>query len=146
MKHLKLFESFKEENLYGISPEELQYFFTDLTDDGYIVDINFKKRLKQGTFIALPRLRFDSKVDFNLDTYIEVKIKKNWVAVFGDIHYPSAVRKIASDLNNIIESEFYKDIIQTVDDRLGEFGLYIQNQIIKDDYILVMICKSKNEN
>lgn len=49
MKHLRFFESLSSENdyirEYGLTPDDVKFFFTDLTDLGFLVNVRFYKKL-----------------------------------------------------------------------------------------------------
>ena len=44
MKYLKTFEN-SEELEFGVTPEDIGYLFTDISDNGWKVDVSFLKKL-----------------------------------------------------------------------------------------------------
>jgi hypothetical protein len=45
MKYLKTFEN-SEEIEFGVTPEDIEYLFTDISDNGWIVNVRFMKKYK----------------------------------------------------------------------------------------------------
>ena len=79
MKHLKKFFENQEEDYikyYGLYPEDIKDMFIDLIDDGWVINVDFKKKLFQyKTLINSPV--DDKDLILNLQPVIEVRIKKN---------------------------------------------------------------------
>ena len=44
MKYLKTFES-SEKLEFGVTPEDIEYLFTDISDNGWKVNVNFSRKL-----------------------------------------------------------------------------------------------------
>lgn len=134
MKYLKFFESSDLED-YGITAEEVEYLFTDLTDTGdYSINVYFKKKLKQMNGYKIGTIN-----RFNLVTipYIEVRLKTNIVKRLNirlpgsDQNYEFLVR---GELNKLLHSDIFKETIEISNERLKEYGLYIsQNNYDKID-------------
>ena len=77
MKHLKYFES-NEDYIkeYGMTPDDITYFFTDLIDSGWIIRTRFYKKLYKFD-VNEPMKEGDIKL--GLVPYIEVTVTKNWI-------------------------------------------------------------------
>jgi len=119
MKYLKKFES-SEEIDFGLTPEDIEYLFTDISDIGWKVDVKFLRRL------------FNVKSDkpvfkvFRLIPYIEVTISKPTQVErrFGRSKWDEV-----QELKSFIESDEFREIIEVASLRLNEFELYIQPKI-----------------
>ena len=142
MKYLKYFESESIEdkfytNEYGISPDELKYFFTDLTDSGWKINIGFHKKLYKFD-VHEPIKPVDITVGFV--PYIEVKITKDWDR-FG-----VSIWQATQYLNDLINSEEYLEIIDVAAHRLSDSSLFIQRQYIENKQIHILIYRKTDEN
>jgi hypothetical protein len=126
MKYLKKFESSNDEIL-GVTPEDIKYLFTDISDNGWTVHVRFLKKLFD--FTLKPEFKdTGSDLKFGLIPYIQVSISKptpfeqrfrrsKWVEIQG--------------LNDYINSEDFKEIIEVVSLRLNDLGLYIKSSILE---------------
>jgi hypothetical protein len=118
MKYLKKFES-SEEIDFGVTPEDIKYLFTDISDIGWQVDVKFLRRL----FGAKP----DKPIfkEFNLIPYIEVTISKPTQI---EQRFSRSKWKEVQELKSFIESDEFREIIEVASLRLDDLDLYIQRQ------------------
>jgi hypothetical protein len=136
MKHLKKFFENQEEDYikyYGLYPEDIKDMFIDLIDDGWMVNVDFKKKLFQyKTLIDSPV--DDKYITLNLQPVIEVRIKKN---LFGFM----TRSEIESELHKLVQSEEMKEIIDVSSSRLKDYGLFISMCNMELDYLKILIYK-----
>jgi hypothetical protein len=129
MKHLKKFFENQEEDYikyYGLYPEDIKDMFIDLVDDGWMINVDFKKKL----FSHL----VDKDITLKLQPVIEVKIKKN---LFGFM----TRSEIESELHKLVQSEEMKEIIDVSSSRLKDYGLFISMYNMELDYLKILIYK-----
>jgi hypothetical protein len=129
MKHLKKFFENQEEDYikyYGLYPEDIKDMFIDLVDDGWMINVDFKKKL----FSHL----VDKDITLKLQPVIEVKIKKN---LFGFM----TRSEIESELHKLVQSEEMKEIIDVASSRLKDYGLFISMYNMELDYLKILIYK-----
>lgn len=142
MKYLKYFESdsFGDNfytNEYGITPDELRYFFTDLTDNGWSINIGFHKKLYKFD-VHEPMKAGDITVGFV--PYIELTITKDWN------RFEVSQWKATQYLNELINSEEYLEIIDVAAHRLSDSNLFIQRQYIENKQIHILIYRKTDKN
>jgi len=111
MKYLKFFEGVKENTQMGITTEEVKECFYDLTDEGWIVNVRFAKKLSNA---KLDKEKGGMIMD--LLPYLEIKIHKGHVNKF------THSRMIQLEL-----SEVYKECISKLNGRLDEHDLVVVN-------------------
>ena len=99
MKYLKKFEN-REEIEFGVTPEDIEYLFTDISDNGWIVNVRFMRKLYDFSTGTRQHL-----LKFNLIPYIQISISKNWD------RYVSPWLA-TQHLNELLNSEEYKEIIE----------------------------------
>jgi hypothetical protein len=131
MKHLKKFFENQEEDYikyYGLYPEDIKDMFIDLVDDGWMINVDFKKKL----FSHL----VDKDITLKLQPVIEVRIKKN-------LNPASYFRRseIESELHKLVQSEEMKEIIDVASSRLKDYGLFISMYNMELDYLKILIYK-----
>lgn len=140
MKHIKYFESVDSDSYlrdYGLTPEDISYFLTDLSDDGWIVRSRFNKKLHQFE-IDEPIKPGDIKL--GLIPSIEIIITKNWPRF-------EVSKYMANKLfNELINSENYLEIMDVFSNRLSEVGLYIQKQYISGFELHILIYRKTDKN
>ncbi len=143
MKHLiNFFESQEEDYIkyYGLYPEDIKDMFIELSDEGWVVNVDFKKKLFQHRAIINSTLA-DKDITLNLQPVIEVRIKKN---IFGFM----TRNEIKSKLHKLIQSEEMKEIMEVAGNRLKDYGLFISNYNIGTmagvelDYLKILIYKN----
>jgi len=120
MKHLKTFEN-SEELEFGVTPEDIKYLFTDISDNGWKVDVTFLKKL-------FDFRRFndgDENLKFGLIPYIKVSISKPTPV---EDRFNRSQWKEVQELNAFTNSDEFKEIIEVASLRLDELGLYINKQ------------------
>jgi hypothetical protein len=139
MKYLKKFESSNDEIL-GVTPEDIKYLFTDISDNGWTVHVRFLKKLFD--FTLKPEFKdtsitwidgnvyssTGSDLKFGLIPYIQVSISKP--TPFEQRNRRSKWVEI-QELNDYINSEDFKEIIEVVSLRLNDLGLYIKSSILE---------------
>ena len=128
MKYLKTFESSEE---LGVTPEDIEYLFTDISDNGWKVDVRFLRKLFDFKHTDKPILKF------GLIPYIEVSISK-----------PTSVeqRFNRSQWNEIQESDEFKEIIEVASLRLDELELYIQKLSYVNNSFNILIYRKTDQN
>lgn len=136
MKHLKkLFENQEEDYIkyYGLYPEDIKDMFIDLVDDGWMVNVDFKKKLSQHSAIINSPL-VDKDITLKLQPVIEVRIKKN---LFGFM----TISEIEIELHKLVKSEEMKEIMEVASSRLKDYGLFIRMYNMELDYLKILIFK-----
>lgn len=136
MKYLKTFESSEE---LGVTPEDIEYLFTDISDNGWKVDVRFLRKLFDFRNIQYFSHRRQDKpiLKFGLIPYIEVSISK-----------PTSVeqRFNRSQWNEIQESDEFKEIIEVASLRLDELELYIQKLSYVNNSFNILIYRKTDQN
>ncbi len=133
MKYLKTFEN-SEEIDFGVTPEDIEYLFTDISDNGWVVNVRFMKKLYDlSTGTRQHLLKFD------LIPYIQISISKNWD------RYVSPWLA-TQHLNELLNSEEYKEIIEVTSLRLDDLGYYIQKQYIERKHLNILIYRKTDQN
>jgi hypothetical protein len=133
MKYLKTFEN-SEEIEFGVTPEDIEYLFTDISDNGWIVNVRFMKKLYDFSTGTRQHL-----LKFNLIPYIQISISKNWD------RYVSPWLA-TQHLNELLNSEEYKEIIEVTSLRLDDLGYYIQKQYIERKHLNILIYRKTDQN
>jgi len=133
MKYLKTFEN-SEEIEFGVTPEDIEYLFTDISDNGWIVNVRFMKKLYDFSTGTRQHL-----LKFNLIPYIQISISKNWD------RYVSPWLA-TQHLNELLNSEEYKEIIEVASLRLDDLGYYIQKQYIERKHLNILIYRKTDQN
>ena len=138
MKHLKYFES-NEDYIkeYGVTPDDITYFFTDLIDSGWIIRTRFYKKLYKFD-VNEPMKEGDIKL--GLVPYIEVTVTKNWD------RFEVSQWKATQYLNELINSEEYLEIIDVASNRLSDENLFIHRQYIENKQIHILIYRKTDKN
>ena len=98
MKYLKTFES-SEELEFGVTPEDIEYLFTDISDNGWKVDVRFLRKLFDFKHTDKPILKF------GLIPYIEVSISK---PTSVEQRFNRSLWNEAQELKSFIESDEFK--------------------------------------
>jgi len=136
MKHLKKFFENQEEDYikyYGLYPEDIKDMFIDLVDDGWVINVDFKKKLFQHSAIINSHL-VDKDITLKLQPVIEIRIR-NRIAGF------MTRSEIESELHRLIQSEEMKEIIDVASSRLEDYGYRIRIYNLELDYLKILICK-----
>ena len=136
MKYLKTFESSEE---LGVTPEDIEYLFTDISDNGWKVDVRFLRKLFDFRNIQYFSHRRQDKpiLKFGLIPYIEVLISKPT---------PFEQRFNRSQWNEIQESDEFKEIIEVASLRLDELELYIQKLSYVNNSFNILIYRKTDQN
>jgi hypothetical protein len=134
MKYLKTFEN-SEEIEFGVTPEDIEYLLTDISDNGWIVDVKFMRKLYDfSTGTRKPLLKFA------LLPYIQISIGKN-LPLFQD-----SLWKINNELSDLKNSEEYKEIIEVVSLRLDDLGYYIHKEYVENKHLNILIYRKTDQN
>ena len=118
MKYLKYFESIEID--YGISSQELSYFFTDLEDLGCSIHIRFSNKFN----MPMPKLSTNHDKDYKLNFVlipcinVEITISK----------YKIENQMVKKYLENLLISDVFLETIEVASKRLEDYGLFIQSK------------------
>jgi len=139
MKYLKSFEGSEEGSYLGVTPEDIEYLFTDISDSGWKVDIRFLKKLYQ----LKKSIYYNEDSPLGLIHYIGVSISKPTPV---EDRYSRSPWNEVQELNSFIQSDEYKEIIDVVSLRLGELGLYIKSQEKQNKQLNILIYRKIDKN
>lgn len=141
MKHLRFFESLSSENdyirEYGLTPDDVKFFFTDLTDLGFLVNVRFYKKLFK---LDINEPMKDGDIKLGLIPYIDVTITKNWP------RFDVSIWQATQILSDLINSEDYLEIIDVASHRLSDENLFIKKQHIENKQIHILIYRETDKN
>jgi hypothetical protein len=136
MKYLKTFEN-SEELEFGVTPEDIEYLFTDISDNGWKVDVKFLRKLFDYKHTDKPILKF------GLIPYIEVSISKP--TPFEQRFNRSQWNEI-QELKSFTESDEFQEIIEVASLRLDELELYIQKLSYVNNAFNILIYRKTDQN
>jgi hypothetical protein len=136
MKYLKTFEN-SEELEFGVTPEDIEYLFTDISDNGWKVDVKFLRKLFDYKHTDKPILKF------GLIPYIEVSISKP--TPFEQRFNRSQWNEI-QELKSFTESDEFQEIIEVASLRLDELELYIQKLSYVNNTFNILIYRKTDQN
>ena len=136
MKYLKTFEN-SEELEFGVTPEDIEYLFTDISDNGWKIDVNFSRKLFDFKGTDKPILKF------SLIPYIEVSISKP--TPFEQRFNRSQWNEI-QELKSFTESDEFQEIIEVASLRLDELELYIQKLSYVNNTFNILIYRKTDQN
>jgi hypothetical protein len=136
MKYLKTFES-SEELEFGVTPEDIEYLFTDISDNGWKVDVKFLRKLFDFKHTDKPILKF------GLIPYIEVSISKP--TPFEQRFNRSQWNEI-QELKSFTVSDEFQEIIEVASLRLDELELYIQKLSYVNNAFNILIYRKTDQN
>lgn len=124
LKKFNLFESENNEDIiqFGVTVDDLKFYFTDLIDLGYNLRI-----YPTSTLVDMRLNSGDNLFKLGLIYYISVDI---WLSQTLDNRH---------NYKRIIESEEFKDIIEESNDRLKDHGLFIKEIIPYGSRISILI-------
>lgn len=137
MKYLKTFES-SEELEFGVTPEDIEYLFTDISDNGWKVNVNFSRKLFD--FKGTDKSIFKK---FSLIPYIEVSISK---PTSVEQRFNRSPWNEAQELKSFTESDEFQEIIEVASLRLDELELYIQKQSYVNNSFNILIYRKTDQN
>ena len=137
MKYLKTFES-SEEPEFGVTPEDIEYLFTDISDNGWQVDVSFLKKLFD--FKHTDKSIFKK---FNLIPYIQVSISK---PTPHEQRFNRSPWNEAQELRSFTESDEFQEIIEVASLRLDELELYIQKLSYVNNTFNILIYRKTDQN
>jgi hypothetical protein len=136
MRYLKYFESSEENTQMGITTDEVKECFYDLSDEGWVVNVRFSKRMMNAKVDSLA-----GKISMDLIPSIEIKIHKK---------FPEKV--FTQELMGLQESEVYKGCVELLNGRLSEYDLFIEFDKIErvqhtdGSQIFILIYRKSDEN
>jgi len=136
MKYLKTFEN-SEELEFGVTPEDIEYLFTDISDNGWKVNVRFLRKLFDFKHTDKPILKF------GLIPYIQVSISKP--TPVSDRFSRSRWNE-SQELQSFVESDEFKEIIEVASLRLDELELYIQKQSYVNNAFNILIYRKTDQN
>jgi hypothetical protein len=129
MKYLKAFENWdilipEDEQYNGLTKDFIDDMFIDISDDyGFKIITHFDKR-------AITKVdKEEGKMIINTIPYI-------WVRFTNDISDDTSSK---DRLDNYKRSKEFKDIIETANDRLHDFGWYISEPMVLGNQIRIFI-------
>ena len=137
MKYLKTFESNEEELEFGVTPDDIRYLFTDISDNGWRVDVRFLRKLFDFKQTDMPILKF------GLIPYIQVSISK---PTPHTDRFSRSPWNEAQELQSFVESNEFKEIIEVASLRLDESELYIQKQSYVNTAFNILIYRKTDQN
>lgn len=137
MKYLKTFEN-SEELEFSVTPEDIKYLFTDISDNGWLVNVRFLRKL------------FDFKLKnshpilkFGLIPYIEVSISKPTPV---EQRFNRSQWNEIQELKSFTESDEFQEIIEVASLRLDELELYIQKLSYVNNAFNILIYRKTDQN
>ena len=136
MKYLKTFES-SEELEFGVTPEDIEYLFTDISDNGWKVDVKFLRKLFDFKHTDKPILKF------GLVPYIEVSISKPTPV---EQRFNRSPWIESQELKSFTESDEFQEIIEVASLRLDELELYIQKLSYVNNTFNILIYRKTDQN
>ena len=136
MKYLKTFESSEELEL-GVTPEDIEYLFTDISDNGWKVDVKFLRKLFDFKHTDKPILKF------GLIPYIEVSISKPTPI---EQRFNRSQWNEIQELKSFTESDEFQEIIEVASLRLDELELYIQKLSYVNNAFNILIYRKTDQN
>ena len=137
MKYLKTFES-SEELEFGVTPEDIGYLFTDISDNGWKVDVSFLKKLFDFKYTDKSIFK-----KFSLIPYIEVSISK---PTPHEQRFNRSPWNEAQELKSFTESDEFQEIIEVASLRLDELELYIQKLSYVNNTFNILIYRKTDQN
>jgi len=136
MKYLKTFEN-SEELEFGITPEDIEYLFTDISDNGWKVDVKFLRKLFDFKHTDKPILKF------GLIPYIEISISKPTPV---EQRFNRSQWNEIQELKSFTESDEFQEIIEVASLRLDELKLYIQKLSYVNNAFNILIYRKTDQN
>lgn len=137
MKYLKTFESNEEELEFGVTPDDIRYLFTDISDNGWRLDVRFLRKLFDFKQTETPILKF------GLIPYIQVSISK---PTPHNDRFSRSPWNEAQELQSFVESDEFKEIIEVASLRLDELELYINKQSYVNNAYNILIYRKTDQN
>ena len=136
MKYLKKFEN-SEELEFGVTPEDIEYLFTDISDNGWKVDVRFLRKLFDFKHTDKPILKF------GLIPYIEISISKPTPV---EQRFNRSQWNEIQELKSFTESDEFQEIIEVASLRLDELELYIQKLSYVNNAFNILIYRKTDQN
>jgi hypothetical protein len=129
MRYLRYFESSDE-----LTPEIIKDMFLDISDMDWDVRANKAEKMfdkKTSNTLYAKDLSF---LDFELVEYFQVKIRKDYS------HYTSRRWTLEQkrELENLINSDTFKEVIEVANDRLNDFGWYIDMNTLNTQFSKIL--------
>ena len=136
MKYLKTFEN-SEELEFSVTTEDIEYLFTDISDNGWKVDVKFLRKLFDFKHTDKPILKF------GLVPYIEVSISK---PTSVEQRFNRSQWNEIQELKSFTESDEFQEIIEVASLRLDELELYIQKLSYVNNAFNILIYRKTDQN
>ena len=137
MKYLKTFESNEEELEFGVTPDDIRYLFTDISDNGWRLDVRFLRSLFDLKSTGMTILKF------GLIPYIQVSISK---PTPHTDRFSRSPWNEAQELQSFVESDEFKEVIEVASLRLDELELYINKQSYVNNTYNILIYRKTDQN
>jgi len=141
MKYLKKFESNDDELQFGVTPDDIRYLFTDISDNGWKVDVRFLKKFFD--FRTFDDSDDEENLKFGLIPYIQVSISKP--TPFEQRFNRSQWNEI-QELKSFTVSDEFQEIIEVASLRLDELELYIQKLSYVNNAFNILIYRKTDQN
>lgn len=131
MKYLKHIFEDNEYEFYGLSPEDVKDMFIELQDEGWLVRVNFTKKLFQFNQSGV----FNKEdIKLNLKPHIEVRIKR-----FNE--RLTSRQTVDLEISELTNSLLFKEVISVAKERLSYFGWEMKDIKREEDYLIISIYK-----
>jgi hypothetical protein len=128
MKHLKYFESIEDE----LTTEKISEMFLDISDMDWNIQVIKTSELNQDS-------NQGSVFTFNYIDFFKVRIFKIHTSRRWDIE-----QKI--EIENLLNSNIYKETLEVANDRLNDFGWYIDMTTLSTQFSRITFNIYKYEN
>jgi hypothetical protein len=118
MKYLKYFE-----NLDELTPEKIKEMFLDISDIDWQVQVLKTSELKQDE-------NNGTNFNFNLVDFFKVRIFK----VYESRRWEIEQKK---EINNLLNSDTFNEIIEVANERLNDFGWFIDMNTLSTEFSII---------
>ncbi len=118
MKYLKYFE-----NLDELTPEKVKEMFLDISDIDWQVQVLKTSELKQDE-------NNGTNFNFNLVDFFKVRIFK----VYESRRWEIEQKK---EINNLLNSDTFNEIIEVANERLNDFGWFIDMNTLSTEFSII---------
>jgi len=139
MRHLKTFESESASDRLGIDINDVKECFYDLSDNGWVINTRFAKRLRNAK-VEKGVNKWDGVVSMDLVPYLEIRI-----------HMKFPLRVSVMTLQELQEKDTYKDCITQLKGILNDHDLFISQEKVEriksgGSQIYILIYRKSDEN
>jgi len=138
MRYLKAFESNASDRL-GIDINDVKECFYDLSDNGWVINTRFAKRLKNAK-VDKGVNKWAGVVSMDLVPYLEIRI-----------HMKFPLRVSIMTLQELQESDSYKDCMSLLNGFLNDHELFIEQEKVEriksgGSQIYILIYRKLDQN